>query len=190
MSHDPLRPFPDNLEAEAADTTEFEAVEADPEQRRIELELLLKGGAWEAGDFLDIKPDFRHPVELQFGHTPETSPCLLVRGSECPQLRADYILFQPDVVARDPRKGWVPIGGLHARRSPVEERMDTIYIGRQKTPQLRLGPDVSRSHAEISLKLKPTHSYLQLHACENFDRYVHVSMHPDDLAEGSQDLAR
>lgn len=187
MSYDPLRP---DKEAEALDTIAFDAVEANPDHRRVELELLLKGGGWETGDFLDIKPDFQHPVELRFGRTAETSPCLLVRGSECPQLRADYILFQPDVVATDPRKGWIPIGGIHSRRYPVEERMDDISIGRQATPQLRLGPDVSRWHAEISLKLKPTHSCLQLHAYSNDDRYARVSMHPDDTAEGSRELVR
>jgi hypothetical protein len=188
MNYNPLRPFPDNPEAQAPDTIEFDAVEVNSDQRRIDLELTLKGGTWEAGDFLDIQPDFRHPVEFRFGRTSETSPCLLAHGSECPQLRADYILFQPDVVAQDPRKGWLPIGGIHTRWPPAEERIDVVHIGRLETPQLRLGPDVSRSHAELHLRLQPEHEHLELHAYADLNRYVRVSVDADDLGERSRGL--
>jgi hypothetical protein len=161
--------------AEEPETVEIEALEADPERERIEFELMLTPDR-EGGATVRIKPDFKHPVELRFGRTPETSPCFLVHGSECPQLGAEFILVQPDVIAKDPRKGWEPIGGL---------RVDRIaYIGRgEESPQLRLGPDVSRLHAEVEYRREP-YNYIEVATHQNQGRrYVRISAHPEDLAE-------
>lgn len=89
---------------------------------------------------LVIRADFVGVVELRLGRTSDTSPCYLVRGEVCPQLAADYIVVQPDVMRQDPTKGWVPIGDTYP---------GDVCLGRRLTPQLRLGPDVSRDHCYI-----------------------------------------
>jgi hypothetical protein len=104
-----------------------------------------------------------------------------VQGSECPQLRADYILVQPDVLAKDPRRGWVPIGSPAPENRGEGWAGDLVYIGRQDTPQLRLGPDVSRRHAYISAGFNDCGSYLDLTMDEIESHYARVRIHPDDI---------
>lgn len=91
---------------------------------------------------LFIRPDFVGPIEIRVGQPPDTSPCYLVHGSECPQLNADYILVQPDVLAVDSRRGWVPFGGIHCFAA---------YLGRTDSPELKLGADVSREHCDLGI---------------------------------------
>jgi hypothetical protein len=157
------------------DTVEVEAIESD--EKRVEYELGL--GSGDADGSLMIEPGFGHPIEFRFGRTRKTSPCLLVHGRECPQLGAEYVLVQPDVIAKDPRKGWMPIGGHWA-----ETQADLVYVGREDTPQFRFGPDVSRCHAYLSqTRTKRGVSHLTLAADEGEPRYVRVVVHPDDLRE-------
>jgi hypothetical protein len=174
MSDESREPVGDH--ADEAETIEFDAIEGEPDSERIEFELMLTPTD-EGGASVEIKPDFKHPIELRFGRTAETSPCFLVHGSECPQLGAEYVLIQPDVIAKDPRKGWEPIGG-----TPVD-RFGTAYIGRgEETPQLRLGPDVSRHHAQI--EHVPHRNVIEVGTFQDEDRrYVRVIAHPDDLIE-------
>jgi hypothetical protein len=167
-----------NLHGEELETIKFAAIEADPDRERVDFELMLTPPGEHGGE-VEIKRDFKHPIELRFGRTPETSPCILIHGEECPQLGADYILIQPDVIAKDPQKGWVPLGGVHAR-SP--QTPDTAYIGRRESPQLRLGPDVSRHHAEVVYGPSP-YNFLEVRTFQDEGpHYVRVSAHPDDLA--------
>lgn len=141
---------------------------------------ILRNGEHEEVDF---NPDFRHPIAIDFGRTSETSRCFLVHGRECPQLNADYILIQPDVIAKDPRRGWVPIGGQHVLR-PEEQAREAVYVGREETPQLRLGPDVSRSHCEIESCRKPGGESLTLTTHSRDEgSYARIIAHPDDIEE-------
>lgn len=101
----------------------------------VEYELIGRQG-------LPVRLDFKHPVELKLGRDSQTSSCFLIDASVCPQLRAEYIIAQPDVVRRDPARGWIPIGGYYEK---------IVDLGREASPQLRLGPDVSREHCYVSI---------------------------------------
>lgn len=90
---------------------------------------------------IEIRPDFEHPIEVLLGTEPtERRRLFLVHGRECPQRGADYILMQPEVVAEDPRRGWLPLGGVHRF---------SRGLGTEDTPELELGSDVDPDHAFI-----------------------------------------
>lgn len=59
-------------------------------------------------------PSFSVPlsseVELRI-ELPSTPEILVCAGREVPQLGAPYLLVQPEIVAGDWRRGWVPVGG-------------------------------------------------------------------------------
>lgn len=87
--------------------------------------------------------DLRSGVELSFGQPPETPPCYLLNADHCPQLRAPYVLLQPEVLVRDPTIGWAPIGGVYDRH---------FLFCRQDTIGLQLGSDVDAcEHASITV---------------------------------------
>ncbi len=94
---------------------------------------------------IEIRPDFKYPVEVQLG-TDFSERCrlFLIHGHECPQLGADYILLQPEVVAEDPRRGWLPLGGVHG---------GSRGLGTEDTPELELDSNVDPDHAHIGLML-------------------------------------
>lgn len=94
---------------------------------------------------IEIRSDFKLPVEVQLGaNSSERRRLFLIHGRECPQLGADYVLLQPEVVVGDPRRGWLPLGGLHA---------GSRGLGTEGTPELELGGDVDPDHAHIGLIL-------------------------------------
>jgi hypothetical protein len=64
----------------------------------------------------------------------------LVHGHEHPDLEAKYVVVQPDVFDADPKRGRVPIGGRHP---------NAVSLGRAESPELWLGPEVSRDHCSI-----------------------------------------
>lgn len=69
--------------------------------------------AWEGvPEEVRLPSDFDGVVELRFSGEPHP-PCFLMRADCCPQLRAAYVVIQPDVVREDPTRGWVPLGGSH-----------------------------------------------------------------------------
>lgn len=74
--------------------------------------------------------------------SPDAQPCYLKRADCLPQLGAEYVLFQPEVVKRDPRQGWLPIGGIHSV---------TICLGRGESPSLELPMTASREHLHLLL---------------------------------------
>jgi hypothetical protein len=82
------------------------------------------------------------PVTLLLGRQPETPPCLLLPGDCCPPLGASYVLMQPEVIRQDIRRGWLPLGGRHAK---------AVELGRETSPGLNLGPDVSREHCRLAV---------------------------------------
>jgi hypothetical protein len=95
-----------------------------------------------------------YPVEIRIGQTGETRPFLLDDGSTYRELldaagvdrTLTYVLVQPDVMEKDPRRGWaiIPYG-------------ETVSIGRAETPQFQLGRDIAREgHLEIeNMKRQP-----------------------------------
>lgn len=121
---------------------------------------------WESHLRLPIRYDFTHPIEITLGDGPLTSPCYLVHGREHPDIRARYLLVQPDVFADDPRRGRVAIGA--PGRSEVS-------LGREASPALRLGPEVSRDHCIIDALgddlIVEDYSF----------NGTRVKLHPDDL---------
>lgn len=91
-----------------------------------------------------------YPVEVRIGQTTETSSLFIERGREYAALceaegidpSTAYVLVQPDVMAENPRAGWLVI-------SPNKE----VNIGRAETPQFRLGGDIARKqHMTIKNK--------------------------------------
>jgi len=96
---------------------------------------------------IKLKGLCEYPVELRIGQTGETSPFILDWGGAhrelCAAVDVDptltYILLQPDVMEKDPRRGWAIIS-----------RGETISIGRAEAPQFRLGRDIARKgHMQI-----------------------------------------
>ncbi len=119
-----------------ADTQEWELPhKPEGHYERIEYELVGRQG-------VPLRRDFKHPVEIRLGRDERTSACYLVKGDRCPQLGAELIVVQPAVVHQDPTRGWAGIGGRFE---------DTVDLGREVSPQLRLGPDVSREHCFIDM---------------------------------------
>jgi hypothetical protein len=94
---------------------------------------------------IEIRPDFKYPVEVQLGtDSSERRRLFLIHGRECPQLGADYVLLQPEVVVEDPSRGWLPLGGVHSGGRG---------LGTEDTPELELGSDIDPDHAHIGLML-------------------------------------
>lgn len=122
---------------EAVETTEFAAVEQGPERF---LTVELGPGRAISALTIDGRSELVDQVELRFGRSPETPPCRLIRGLGIPQLDAEWILVQPDVVRRDPARGWLPLGGRF---------LGSAVVGRAYTPMFEFGADVSREQLRI-----------------------------------------
>lgn len=110
---------------------------------------------------------FHHAPEIRLGRSGrEERRLLLVHGDECPQLDADYILIQPEAVSADPRRGWLPLGGLYpSARS----------LGAEDTPELELGEDVDPDHAYVSVTSEG------IYITDGSTSKTEVRAHPDDV---------
>lgn len=93
-----------------------------------------------AHDSVLVRPDFVGSVEIQLSDSEESPTVHLVHGRVAPQLRAEYILIQPDVIEKDPRRGWLPLGGVHYRE---------VDVGRESSPQFDFDDDVAGAHCTI-----------------------------------------
>ena len=91
---------------------------------------------------ISIERDFPGAIEVHFQDSATTPPLFLTNAKEFPQLGAEYLLSQPDVMRADPRRGWAPIGGRHE---------STVVVGYYETPQFKLGPEVEGEQVGISL---------------------------------------
>lgn len=79
------------------------------------------------------------PVRLLLGSV-EAPPLELLDGEDVPQLGADLLVVQPEVIRADARRGWLPIGGVYS---------DAVCIGRTESPSLNLDPRASREHLYV-----------------------------------------
>ncbi len=122
-------PHPDtNVHGE---TAEFAAIEQEQPERVC----------LEVGSGLAVRFEYgpMAPVEIRLGQTAETSPLFLHDGHSYRELcEADgvdpgsaYILVQPDVMEENPDLGWLVLDSWQ-------------MVGREDTPQFRLGRDISR----------------------------------------------
>lgn len=64
-----------------------------------------------------IPDDHSRAVELQEGtrfvvEVGDSPAMAVVAGAEVPQVSADWLVVQPEVVARSWRRGWAPLGGV------------------------------------------------------------------------------
>jgi hypothetical protein len=93
---------------------------------------------------LQVKEDFEHPVEIRLGRDERTPSCYLVRepGNESPASESGFAVVQPSVV-----HGSQSGRGRCAPAYPLA----VVEIGRAESPELVLGPDVSRQHCKIAL---------------------------------------
>jgi hypothetical protein len=128
VAHGP-KPHPET--DASGDTTEFDAVEVEtPERVSYELR---------SGTGVRISRDFSSPIEIRVGQTAESSPLFVHQGTDFPDLCAAegqephgaHVLIQPDVFENDPERGWMVIS-------------EWSDVGRQDTPQFKLGRDISR----------------------------------------------
>lgn len=128
MAHGP-EPHPDT--DTRGDTIEFAAIEQEQPERVC----------YELTDGVGVRLafNFQSPVEIRAGLTTESSPLFLHRGEDWESLCgavgtesfSPYVLIQPDVMAENPKRGWLVIDKFQP-------------IGREITPQFRLGRDVRR----------------------------------------------
>lgn len=115
-----------------------------------------------------IRADFCHVVEICLG-TPvakDQSRLFLLHGSECGQLGAEFILVQPEVVAADPRRGWLPLGELH----PAAQT-----LGTEDSPEFDWGIGVSPDHGRVSV------SEEGIWISDGSNTKTEVRAHPDDV---------
>lgn len=115
-----------------------------------------------------VRADFRRSLEIHLG-TPANeseSRLVLAHGDECPQLEAEYILFQPGVVASDVRRGWLPLGGLYPR---------VRYLGVEDSPDFELGAGVAPDHASVSMADEG------IWITDGSTTKTEVRVHPDDV---------
>ena len=148
------------------DTHEFEALRS-PEgvDQRTEFELV--------GNYrLNLRHDFREPIELRLGRDERTPTIYIVRRHSRLMIADhwDYGVVQPDVIRAYPGRGW------------VKENSDAIVanLGRGISPQFELGPDVSRHHCLIGCSVADQGTFIEI---ENWGRNgTRVLVHPDDLA--------
>jgi hypothetical protein len=73
------------------------------------------------GELPSLSVDMRPGIEIQI-ELPDTPVIHVVRGGEVPQLEAQYILVQQEVVAENWRRGWTPIGGWWDSEVYLRER--------------------------------------------------------------------
>lgn len=128
MAHD-SEPHPDT--DVRSETIEFAAIEQE-QPERVCLEV-------SAGLAVRFEYGPAVPVEIRLGQTAETSPFFLHEGGSYRELcEADgvdpgsaYVLVQPEVMEENPELGWVVFRSWQ-------------MVGREDTPQFRLGRDISR----------------------------------------------
>jgi hypothetical protein len=150
---------------QSADTQEFDAVRLiEGVDERTEFELV-------GNRRIQVKLEFEHPIELRVGRDEQTPICYLVRNP-WHLGRGGYAVVQPEVVRSHPGRGWIEFGGVGKRQLGK--------VGRLVSPELELGPDVSRRHCLIATtKLDECGEIVEI---ENYGRNgLRVLVHPDDL---------
>jgi hypothetical protein len=128
MAHD-SEPHPDT--DVHGETAEFAAIEQE-QPERVCLEV-------SSGLAVRFEYGPHEPVEIRLGQTTETSPFFLHEGGSFRELcKAEgaepafaHVLIQPDVMEENPELGWLVIRSWQ-------------MVGREVTPQFRLGRDISR----------------------------------------------
>lgn len=67
---------------------------------------------------------------LEFFFEDESTPALqIVSALDWRQLHSRYVITQPEILATDVRRGWLPVGGVYP---------DWVLIGAGRTPQFEL----------------------------------------------------
>lgn len=87
----------------------------------------------------------------------------IVSGLDWPGLNARFVLVQPDVVATEPRRGWIGLGGAHATR---------LALGRRDSLQFDFGADAP-IEPQLLLCAEPT--FLSLTACRGATIRIEVA---------------
>ncbi len=77
----------------------------------------------------------------------------VVSGLDWPQVHSRYVLLQPEVVCRDPRAGWVPLGGIYP---------ESVLIGPRETPEFAFPQTIEQGP---QLLLCAYDTYLSITAC-------------------------
>jgi hypothetical protein len=144
------------------DTQEFEALQPPErtfERREFELAGSQQVTAW---------GEFTHPIELRLGHDEQTPLCYIVWYPSRDSRLNTYAVVQPEVAYERQGQGWCEIDWRTAAK-----------LGREVSPQFRLGPDVSRRHCRVASTNQEEGRIIEI---ENYSRNgLLVAMHPDDV---------
>jgi len=131
----------DEVSGEVYRPEQLSAVEQERERRSYELR----------GDGGIHIPVVKTPIELRLGHA--SSPCFIVPGRWCPQIGAEYIVMQPDVLAQSFSAGWMPIGGRHPDYFLIGQHESAFVVGvgrHEMPPYFEFAADVDGVHCQIA----------------------------------------
>jgi hypothetical protein len=95
---------------------------------------------------------------------PGASPIEIVSGLDWPQLHARYVIVQEEVVRRDPRRGWAPVGGVYP---------DHLLIGPSDASQLDFSAAVGKDDGVL---VGAYETFLSLTACGSTAAIVRVGV--------------
>lgn len=135
-------------------------------ERRVELELSSDRPPL----FLD-GAGLRAEVRLE----PGREPLEIVGAADWPQLNARFVVIRPDLLARDPRQGWRPCGGMYPSQ---------LTVGRRTGESL---PFEEVPAGEARLLILAYDTYLTLTAC---GERVLVTVDADSLISAAEALER
>lgn len=119
---------------------------------------------------ISAKGKFKHPIEVKLGTDEQTPTCYIIRYPSHQSHFDSYAVVQPEVACDQQGQGWAEFSMLESATA----------LGRELSPQFRLGPEVSRRHCLVRLSVQEKGDLIEI---DNFGRNgLRVGMHPDDLA--------
>jgi hypothetical protein len=83
------------------------------------------------------------PAEIRLTNDPEEQRLFLISAGCVDELGATFVLIQPEVFARDPRRGWVPIGGHYG---------SVVFVGREESYALDYVAGMDESHCLVAVR--------------------------------------
>jgi hypothetical protein len=104
-------------------------------------------------------------LDLRLGSGSAEIGVEIVSGLDWPQLDARYVVVEPKAVEEDPRRGWLPLGGVYADRLVLGPETAGALLGATRT-----APEV----AQVLLSAYET--YISITACSTDPIGVRISI--------------